>query len=205
MILSDFSIREALEHGTIVIDPPPEDIQIQPASVDLRLGDEWTYYVPPDYGLGVPTIGPDGFIPADDPLLDSVLIDPLEDVTSHMCHVRKDAFILGSHGFVLGTTIERIEVPDDYVSRIEGRSSLGRLGLAVHITAGYIDPGFKGQLTLELFNASSRPIILRTGQRICQISFETMTCAAREPYGKKKGSKYQNQDGAVPSRIHKDV
>ena len=206
MILSDLSIREALEHKKIVIDPEPEDIQIQPASIDLRLGGEWSYYAPTRLS---PWFNAEGLITKEHGYhtsnLGEILVGPEEDVPTHMRHKTGEEFILASHGFVLGSTIERIEMPADIVGRVEGRSSLGRLGLMVHITAGYIDPGFKGRITLEFFNASSRPIILRKGKRICQISFETMTCAARKPYGKKKGSKYQNQEGAVPSRIHKDV
>ena len=203
MILSDLSIREALEHRKIIIDPLPENIQIQPASVDLRCGDNWTYFKPPERS---PWFKPDGLVSRKaESQLAEILIDPDEDVTKHMRYTQADDFILPSHGFVLGSTIERITMPNDIVGRVEGRSSLGRLGLMVHITAGYIDPGFQGQITLEFFNASNRPIRLRKGKRICQISFESMTCAAREPYGKKKGSKYQGQDGATPSRIHKDA
>jgi dCTP deaminase len=189
MILSDLSIREALAYGKIKVDPKPEEIQIQPASLDLRLGKYFTTYL--KTALNRP----------------KTITAGVDDVSNYMAHVEHDVdepYHLEWGGFVLATTLERVELPADIVARIEGRSSLGRLGITAHITAGYIDPGFKGNITLEIANFSPHTVVLTPGMRICQLSFHTMTCAAREPYGTKKGSKYQNQDGPVPSRIHKD-
>lgn len=108
--------------------------------------------------------------------------------------------------FVLGVTKERVRIPYDIIARIEGRSSWGRLGLMVHITAGYIDPGFEGTITLELYNVSRREIILKPGTRICQISFAWMDAPAEIPYGDSRlKSKYQEQLGVTPSRIFEEL
>jgi dCTP deaminase len=107
---------------------------------------------------------------------------------------------------VLGSTVERVEVPDDLLAKVDGRSSLGRLAILIHATAGFIDPGFRGTITLELSNVGRLPVALRPGMRICQISFETLTSPARRPYGaERRSSKYQDQSGPTPSRIRQDA
>jgi dCTP deaminase len=111
------------------------------------------------------------------------------------------AYTLYPGVFLLGSTVETVNIPPNMVARVEGKSSLGRLGLLVHITAGFIDPGFRGTLTLELYNCNQNPILLREGMRIAQLSFETLTRRAAKPYGHKDlGSHYQNQNGATESR-----
>ena len=114
-----------------------------------------------------------------------------------------EPFILHPGEFVLGSTLERVALPDDLVARLEGKSSLGRLGLLIHSTAGYVDPGWDGYLTLELSNVANLPITIYPGMKIGQISFFQMTTAAEHPYGSEaKGSKYQGQRGPTPSRYY---
>ena len=181
VILSDRSIREALGAGRIVIDPLDEGA-VQPSSVDLRLGRSFRVFR--NHTLGH--------------------IDVKQDLSELTTLVEADAddpFILHPGEFVLGATLERVALPDDLVARLEGKSSLGRLGLLIHSTAGFVDPGFDGQLTLELSNVANLPITLYPGMRIGQISFQSMTTAADTPYGSSGlGSKYHGQRGPVPSR-----
>ena len=180
--LSDRSIRVALDAGRIVIDPLGEGA-VQPSSVDLRSG----------------------------PQLPGVVATTrwATSTSSRTCRTHQllvevdadDPFILHPGEFVLGATLERVALPDDLVARLEGKSSLGRLGLLIHSTAGFVDPGFDGQLTLELSNVANLPITLYPGMRIGQISFQSMTTAADAPYGSSGlGSKYHGQRGPVPSR-----
>jgi dCTP deaminase len=127
--------------------------------------------------------------------------EDLEDLTRLVEIGEGEAFILHPGEFVLGSTYERVALPDDLVGRIEGKSSLGRLGLLIHSTAGFIDAGFSGYLTLELSNVANLPITLYPGMKIGQVSFLRMTTAADVPYGSARvGSKYQGQRGPTPSR-----
>ena len=181
MILSDRTIREELAAGRIVIEPLDE-ADIQPSSVDLRL-DRYFRVFRNDT---------------------TPFIDPKarqEDLTE-LVEVSDDrAFILHPGEFVLGSTLERVALPDDLVARLEGKSSLGRLGLLIHSTAGFVDAGWDGHLTLELSNVANLPIALYPGMKIGQISFLRMTPPADAPYGSKSvGSKYQGQRGPTPSR-----
>ena len=124
-----------------------------------------------------------------------------EDLTELVEIADDDCFILHPGEFVLGSTAERVSVPDDLVARIEGKSSLGRLGLLIHSTAGFIDPGFDGHITLELANVANLPITIYPGMKIGQVSFLRMTTSADHPYGSSAlGSKYQGQRGPTPSR-----
>lgn len=158
------------------IEPLDVERQVQPASVDLTLGSEFMRFP------------------------DRVQIVDLADRKVSMERVMRDLpgefYELEPGGFVLGTTVERIHLGPKIVGKVEGKSSLGRIGLTAHVTAGFIDPGFQGQITLELFNASPNVIVLRPGVPICQIAFfETHTSCAR-PYGSKGlGSRYQGQRG----------
>ena len=125
----------------------------------------------------------------------------LEDLTEMVSIPEDGVFMLHPGEFVLGSTLERIALPDDLVARIEGKSSLGRLGLLIHSTAGFIDAGFDGHITLELSNVASLPITIYPGMKIGQVSFVRMTTPADNPYGKgARGSKYQGQRGPTPSR-----
>jgi dCTP deaminase len=181
VILSDRTIREELAAGRIVIDPLGDNA-VQPSSVDLRL--ERSFLVFRNYTRGYIDVKQD-----------------LSDLTE-LVEVHDDRpFILHPGEFVLGSTLERVVLPTDLVARLEGKSSLGRLGLLIHSTAGFVDAGWDGQLTLELSNVASLPITLYPGMKIGQISFIRMTTPADVPYGSTGvRSKYQGQRGPRPSR-----
>ena len=181
MILSDRTIREELKAGRILIDPLHEG-DIQPSSVDLHI--DRYFRVFRNHSMRVIDVKEDQ-----------------EDLTELVEIGEEEAFILHPGEFVLGSTMERVSLPDDLVARLEGKSSLGRLGLLIHSTAGFVDAGWNGHLTLELSNVANLPITLYPGMKIGQISFLRMTTAADAPYGSKgMGSKYQGQRGPTPSR-----
>ncbi len=181
MILSDRSITEALDAGRIVIEPLDRD-HIQPSSVDLRLDHRFLVFL--NHTMPVIDVKRD-----------------LSELTEAVEATEHHPFILHPGEFVLGSTLERVVVPNDLVARLEGKSSLGRLGLLIHSTAGFVDAGFDGQITLELSNVANLPITLYPGMKIGQISFMAMTTPADNPYGSGRlGSKYQGQEGPKPSR-----
>lgn len=181
MILSDRSIREELAAGRIVIDPL-DQTSIQPSSVDLRLDRFFRVFL--NHTMPVIDVRQD-----------------LRELTEEVEIKEGDAFILHPGEFVLGSTLERVALPADVVARIEGKSSLGRLGLLIHSTAGFVDPGWDGHITLELSNVANLPITLYPAMRIGQVSFLRMTTPADVPYGTGAlGSKYQGQRGPTPSR-----
>ena len=184
MILSDRSIREALGAGHIEIDPLDEAC-IQPSSVDLKM--DRFFRVFRNHTAGVIDVK-----------------ENLEDLTELVeipAHDPDAVFMLHPGEFVLGSTAERVRLPQDLVGRLEGKSSLGRLGLLIHSTAGFIDAGWDGHITLELSNIATLPITLYPGMKIGQISFLRMTTPADVPYGSGTiGSKYQGQRGPTPSR-----
>jgi dCTP deaminase len=181
VILSDRSIREELAAGRIVIDPLDEAC-IQPSSVDLHI--DRYFRVFRNHTMGHIDVKKN-----------------LEDLTELVEIGEDDTFMLHPGEFVLGSTSERVALPDDLVARLEGKSSLGRLGLLIHSTAGFVDAGWDGQLTLELSNVATLPITLYPGMKIGQISFIRMTSSAEHPYGSAEvGSKYQGQVGPRPSR-----
>jgi dCTP deaminase len=185
VILSDRTLREALSAGRIVIDPLDESC-IQPSSIDLRV--DALFRVFRNHTAGVIDVKQD-----------------LEDLTELVQIPSDGVFMLHPGEFVLGSTLERVSVPDDLVARIEGKSSLGRLGLLIHSTAGFIDAGFNGHITLELSNVANLPITIYPGMKIGQVSFLQMTTAADNPYGKgAQGSKYQGQRGPTPSRYYEN-
>jgi len=181
MVLSDADIIEQIGRDNLVIEPYNED-NVEPASVDLRLGDDHKL-VQREYKSKSVDANGDG-----DGLRYTELESPL---------------IVRPNTFILTTTLERVEIPDDMVAHVLGRSSLGRLGISVHQTAGYIDPGFNGQITLELSNHGPAPVQIEPGQRICQIVFEELSSPALSPYGH-DGSQYQNQSGATESGMNFD-
>ncbi len=181
MILSDRSLREAIADGHIVIEPFDESC-VQPSSIDLKVGALFRVFR--NHTAGVIDVKQD-----------------LEELTELIEISEDGVFMLHPGEFVLGSTLERVVVPDDLVARIEGKSSLGRLGLLIHSTAGFIDAGFDGHVTLELANVASLPITIYPKMKIGQLSFMTMTTPADQPYGSgAKGSKYQGQRGPTPSR-----
>ena len=185
MILSDRSIREEIDAGRVVIDPF-DAACIQPSSVDLHVDSQFRVFANSRY-----------------PYIDVREEQP--DLTE-LVEVKPDeAFILHPGEFVLGSTLERVALPDDLVARLEGKSSLGRLGLLIHSTAGYVDPGWDGYLTLELSNVANLPIALYSGMRIGQISFFKMSSSVDRPYGSPElGSKYQGQSEPTASAFHRD-
>lgn len=171
MILSDASIREYLDSGKLSIDPlTPE--QLQPASVDLRLSNH--------------------FLKVDENRLDAIRLDA--EITYQEL-VQTD-IVIPPHSFLLATTKETIRLPDDLTAFVEGRSSIGRIGLFIQ-NAGWVDPGFEGTITLELFNANRLPIRLQEGRRVCQLVFARLDRPAENPYS----GKYQGQQRATGSRI----
>jgi dCTP deaminase len=181
VILSDRTIREELEKGRIVIDPLGEGC-IQPSSVDLHI--DRYFRVFRNHTMGHIDVKED-----------------LEELTELVEINEEAAFMLHPGEFVLGSTQERVALPDDLVARLEGKSSLGRLGLLIHSTAGFVDAGWDGHLTLELSNVANLPITLYPGMKIGQISFLQMTTPADQPYGTGNlGSKYRGQRGPTPSR-----
>jgi len=185
VVLSDRTIRALIASGRLVIDPFDERA-IQPSSVDIRLDRRFRIFRSTRYSH----------------------IDPRQeqpDLTELVTIADDEAFVLQPGQFCLGNTWEEISLPDDLVGRLEGKSSLGRLGLVIHSTAGYIDPGFRGHLTLELSNAASLPILLFPRMKIGQLSFLQMTTPAERPYGSQPlGSKYQGQEEPTASRVHLD-
>lgn len=181
VILSDRTIREELDAGRIVIQPL-DRADIQPSSVDLRL--DRYFRVFRNHTMRVIDVR-----------------ENQEELTELVEIGENDAFILHPGEFVLGSTAERVSLPTDLVARLEGKSSLGRLGLLIHSTAGFVDAGWDGHLTLELSNVATLPITLYPGMKIGQISFLRMTTPADVPYGTGQvGSKYQGQQGPTPSR-----
>jgi dCTP deaminase len=181
MILSDRDLKSALESGRLVVEPLGPNA-IQPSSIDLRIGRHFRVFANTRY-----------------PYID--VRKPMEDLTELVEVTGDEPFILHPGEFVLGTTLERVAIPDDLVGRLEGKSSLGRLGLLIHSTAGFVDAGFAGNLTLELSNVANLPITLYPGMKIGQISLFQMSSPAKRPYGSNRlGSKYLDQVGPTPSR-----
>ena len=174
MVLSDRDIREQIEAGRIVIEPF-EPTAVQPSSIDLHLDRRFRVFANSRH-----------------PYIDVRVEQP--DLTE-LVEIDEDGpFILHPGEFVLASTVERVALPDDLVARLEGKSSLGRLGLLIHSTAGYVDPGWDGNLTLELSNVANLPIALYWGMKIGQISFQRMTSPVERPYGSEAlGSKYRGQ------------
>jgi dCTP deaminase len=180
VVLSDRTIRRLLGEGRIEIEPYDESL-LQPSSVDVRVDRYFRVFHNARY-----------------PFID--VREPQDDLTE-LVEVDTEPFILHPGEFVLGSTLERIRLPDDLVARLEGKSSLGRLGLLIHSTAGFIDPGWDGHVTLELSNVANLPITIYRGMKIGQLSFVQLTEPAESPYGSGGlGSKYQGQKGPTPSR-----
>ena len=188
MILSDDDILARLEAGDLVVDPLDDiEMQVQPASVDLRLGEEFLEF----QRANISCIHPNR---------ESEISEYVEETVVP----EGEEFILHPGDFVLGTTKERVEIPDDLVAHVEGRSSLGRLAIVVHATAGLADPGYQGQITLELSNLGTAPVALTPGMLISQLTFTELKNPAARPYGVERGSKYQDQSGPQASRIGAD-
>ncbi len=183
MLLSDRDIRAQVESGRVVLDPW-DPAMVQPSSVDVRLDRYFRLFDNHKYAV----------------------IDPAADQSdlTRLVDVGPDQpFVLHPGEFVLGATHEVVTLPDDIAARLEGKSSLGRLGLLTHSTAGFIDPGFTGHVTLELSNTATMPILLHPGMKIGQLCFFQLSSPAEAPYGSgAHGSRYQGQRGPTASRSH---
>jgi dCTP deaminase len=180
VVLSDRTIRRLIEEGRIAIVPFDPDL-MQPSSVDVSVDRYFRVFRNSRY-----------------PYID---VKVEQEELTELVEIGEEAFILHPGEFVLGSTLERVTLPDDLVARLEGKSSLGRLGLLIHSTAGFIDPGWDGHVTLELSNVANLPITIYPGMKIGQLSFMQLSEAAERPYGSAGiGSKYQGQGGPTPSR-----
>ena len=175
MILQDNEVIKRIQNNEIIIKPKPKDEQVQPASIDLRLGNE---YLQPVFGTEI----------------------DIKNNSPKYEYVKTNRITIPPHNFILATTKEEIKVPDDLVARVEGRSSIGRLGITIHVTAGFIDPGFEGQITLEIANLSNTVVILYEDMRICQLVFEELKGIPTRIYGE-CDNKYQNQNGVTGSMM----
>jgi dCTP deaminase len=185
MILSDRDILAEIDSGRLSIDPF-DRVVVQPASVDIRLDRFFQVFANWKYTRIDPSRRQDGL---------TTLIE--------LCGDRP--FVLHPSEFVLASTFETVSLPDDLACRIEGKSSLGRLGLLTHSTAGFVDPGFTGKLTLELSNVSTLPILLWPGMQIGQLAFFRLSSPAQRPYGSAGlASRYQHQNGPTPSRFYEN-
>ena len=185
MVLSDRDIKKYIKEKRIVIKPSPNfDVQLGSNSIDLRLGKTFRIFDHNKYAY----------------------IDPFkknigDEITREVYKKKNEPFIIQPGEFVLGTTIEYVEIPDDLVGTLEGRSSIGRLGVIVHSTAGSIECGFHGNITLELANLGKMPVALYPEMRICSLAFMQLSSPAEVPYYKKKGAKYSGQTGPDESKI----
>lgn len=182
MVLSDRDIKKRLKEKSIVI-KPYDPTCLQPSSIDLHLGHDFLVF----------------------DTHDQTLIDTKKSIQGLMKRIEigtQERLIIHPREFILGTTVEWLKIPRDLVGRLEGKSSLGRIGIIIHSTAGFFDPGFEGQATLEISNLSNLPIALYKGMRIGQMSFIQMTGPAETVYGDKKlKSHYKGQLGATPSKL----
>jgi dCTP deaminase len=197
MILSDRDIKKAISSGRVRMEAPIasgaivpvelERMHIHASSMDLHLGNTFKLYEHSKFAVL-------------DPMKPETFAGNMRTITVP----DGESFMVQPGEFVLGVTHERITVPDDLVVRVEGRSSLGRLGIIVHSTAGFVDPGFSGTITLEISNLNRLPVALYPGMRVCQLAFEQMSSPAETPYYMKPNSKYQNQVLPEESRLMSD-
>lgn len=187
MILSDRDIKKAIQEGKIKIIPKIDyQTQLGSCSVDLRLGNVFRVFNHSKCAY----------------------IDPREKIknfTKKVVVKKNEPFIMQPGEFVLASTLESLELSDDLLARLEGRSSLGRLGIAIHSTAAVFDPGWKGKVVIELGNFGKMPVALYPGMRICSLTFERLTSPAEVPYDKKKGAKYIGQKEPLPSKLSEEM
>jgi dCTP deaminase len=188
MVLSDRDLKRALKSGKIKMTPAPDlEAQLGSCSIDLRLGNTFRIFESGIHGV----------------------IDfqknANHEFTKEITVAKGQPFIIQPGDFVLATTVEKLELPDDLLGRLEGRSSIGRLGIIIHSTAASIDPGMRGHITLELANMGKLPVALYPAMRICSVSFEQLTSAADVPYYKKKSAKYLEQVGPGESKIDEEL
>jgi dCTP deaminase len=184
MILPDHEIKSLLKQGKILMEPLENpELQIQPSGVDMLLGNEFRIFKP------IPCIDTKS---------------PMDDCTETVRVREGEAFLIRPGEFVLGMVREYIRMPDDLVGSVDGRSSLGRLGIMVHTTSSSINPGWEGRIVLEITNLGKAPVKLYPGQRVAKLTFHKMTSPSERPYNARPDAKYQKQSGIVQSRIHQD-
>jgi dCTP deaminase len=189
MIYSDRDIKRLLSEGKISITPPPDlATQLGSCSLDLRLSAEFSVF---EYNRH--------------PYIDVRDAAQARDIMKTLTVEDDQPFVLHPNSFVLAITMESVELPDDIVARLEGRSSLGRLGIIVHATASVIDPGWRGRIVLELANHGQMPVALYPGMRVCSITFEPLSSPVETPYWKKAEAKYKNQQTPLGSKISDDA
>lgn len=184
MVLSDVDIQRYLEQGKIRITPPLPPEQFGSCSVDFRLGNEFSVFEHSRHAF-----------------IDLKKKIAIQDLMTSVTVAAGEPFILQPREFVLAITEETLELDDDVLGRLEGRSSLGRIGIIVHGTAGLFDPGWRGKATLELSNLGRMPVALYSGMRICSFTFEQLSSAASVPYYKKAGNKYAGQTSPLASKL----
>ncbi|MFQ6116028.1 MAG: dCTP deaminase [bacterium] len=189
MILSDRDIKRYLQEGKIKIEPPPDlKKQLGSCSIDLRLGNTFRVFENSKY-----------------PYIDLGKDISMTEIMKKVVVRDGEPFIMQPGEFVLATTIESLEIADDLLARIDGRSSLGRLGIIVHGTSSVFDPGWKGHPTLELSNIGRMPVALYPGMRICAFTFEQLTTPAEVPYYQKPGHKYGGRKEPEPSKLSDEL
>ncbi len=185
MVLSDGDIKKALKDKRIIISPSPDfSTQLGSCSIDLRLGNLFRVFDHSKY-----------------PFIDPYKKDYAPDITKEVKLKDTDQFIMQPGDFVLAVTLEKVTIPDNMMGRLEGRSSLGRMGIVVHSTASIFDPGWNGNCVLELGNMGRMAVALTPGMRICAMTFEELSSPAEVPYGKRKDAKYVMQTGPIESKI----
>ncbi|MBI3577068.1 dCTP deaminase [Candidatus Gottesmanbacteria bacterium] len=188
MILSDRDIKKAFSSGRIKISPKPNlKTQLGSCSVDLRLGDSFRVFNHSSF-----------------PYIDPNNPKPVKDMMKEVKVKKGESFVLQPGDFVLATTMESFKLPDNLLARLEGRSSLGRLGIVVHSTASIFEPGWNGVVVMELGNLGRMPVAVYPGMRVCALTFEELTSSVDVPYNKKKSAKYIGQQTPLPSRIGED-
>lgn len=188
MVLSDVDIQKAIKEKRIKISPLPDfKTQLGSCSIDLRLGDSFRIFEHSKYAY-----------------IDPSKKDFSNEITREIKLKNGEAFMMQPGDFVLAVTLEKVSIPPDLMGRLEGRSSLGRLGIVVHSTASIFDPGWDGNPVLELGNLGRMAVALKVGMRICAMTFEELSSPANTPYTSKKFAKYKFQDSAVESRIHEE-
>jgi len=189
MILSDTDIKKALKTGRIKLRPAPDlKVQLGSCSIDLHLGSKFRVFKHSSYP----------FIDLNGPI-------DTEKLMRELVIKKGEAFIMQPGEFALATTVENLDLADDLLGRIEGRSSLGRLGIIVHGTASVFDPGWTGKPTMELGNLGTMPVALYPGMRICAFTFEEVSSPVEVPYRKKKGNKYAGQTSPLASRLTNEI
>ncbi len=188
MVLSDRDIKKAIKDKKIIITPAPDlKIQLGSCSIDLRLGNLFRVFDHSRY-----------------PYIDPYKKDFGTEITSEVRVKNGHQFIMQPGDFVLAVTLEHVRLPDDMMGRLEGRSSLGRIGIVVHSTASVFDPGWNGKCVLELGNLGRMAVALTPGMRICAMTFEELSSASEAPYNKKRDAKYVMQKTPLESRIHEE-